>query len=317
MASTHIDKPISLVFFGAGPLAAESLKFIHQHFTIEAVFTKPRPDHHKGPVPVIDFCESEGLSYHTPGSKNELSSVFSTTDLASKVGVVIDYGIIIEKSVIENFELGIINSHFSLLPEWRGADPITFSLLSGQPETGVSLMQINEKMDEGPLLAQAKLAIEPTTDGITLTEGLIELSNALLLEILPLYCDGHIQLVPQTSTIGTTTSPSYSSKLTKQDGVIDWQKPATQLEREIRAFIEWPKSKTTLGDIAVIITKAHCVEQAVTNEQRPGQIHIKDGQLIITTGDASLQIDALKPAGKKEMTTAEFIRGYQSRIVSN
>lgn len=309
------NRKLSLVYFGSGPLAAKSLAFLHDNFSIEAVITKPRPPHHKGLVPVIEFCQSHGLRYLTPANKLELSQLFSDTRFSSKLGVVIDYGIIIDRDVIESFPLGIVNSHFSLLPEWRGADPITFSLLSGQSLTGVSLMLINEKMDEGPLLAQAKLGITSTTNAITITEDLTELSNALLEEILPLYANDELLPVPQSSTINPNKDPSYSRKLSKQDGVLDWSKPAEQLEREIRAYLEWPKSRTTIGNIDVIVTAAHVMPTTIDT---PGQVKIakESGTLQITCGEGSLSIDRLKPAGKNEMTVAEFIRGYGSRLAT-
>ena len=231
-------KTLSIVYFGSGPLAAKSLAFLHEYFNVEAVITKPRAAHHKGPVPVIEFCETHNLSYFTPANKAGLSELFSRSKFRSQVGVVIDYGIIINRDVIDAFPLGIVNSHFSLLPEWRGADPITFAILSGQTKTGVSLMLINEKMDEGPLLAQAEIALTPTTTAVSLTEELIEVSNALLAEIMPLYHDGGIQPVSQSSTISETKVPSYSRRLSKTDGALNWQKPAEQLEREIRAYLE-------------------------------------------------------------------------------
>ncbi len=314
MAQTTMKaKDISIVFFGSGPLAAESLAFLHDTFTIEAVITKPRAAHHKGVVPVISFCEENDLNYYTPSNKMELTELFQHTHFRSSFGVVIDYGIIIAREVIDAFALGIVNSHFSLLPEWRGADPITFAVLSGQTQTGVSLMLINEKMDEGPILAQAAVAITASTNSVSLTSELVELSNALLLEILPLYAAGQIQPVPQSNTIGDTHEPTYSRKLTKQDGHLDWEKPAEQLEREIRAFIEWPKSRATFGQIDAIVTDAKVLD---SQNGIAGNMELDSAtnQLIVTCGSGRLVINRLKPAGKKEMIAADFIRGYASRI---
>lgn len=312
-ASTAKGSKLSIVYFGSGPLAAVSLAYLHEHFAIECVITKPRALHHKGSVPVIDYCVKHNLRHITPATKAELAAHISQERFVSRMGVVIDYGIIISRDVIETFPLGIVNSHFSLLPEWRGADPITFAILSGQSETGVSLMLINERMDEGPLLAQAAVSIAPTTDAISLTRELTDVSNALLSEILPLYSNGNIQPVPQANGIGPKM-PSYSRKLTKSDGLLDWYKPANQLEREIRAFGEWPKSRTKLGDIEVIIIEAHTTPGTVT--QSPGHLEVlaDQGLLMINTTDGYLCIDRLKPAGKKAMSAAEFIRGYGSRL---
>jgi methionyl-tRNA formyltransferase len=312
MTDTSTPRP-SIVFFGSGPVAATSLRLLRASFTIEAVITKPRPEHHKGVVPVLALCEELSMAVFTPASKNELSALFARQRFHSPVGVVIDYGIIITQDVIDTFPYGIVNSHFSLLPQWRGADPITFAILSGQKQTGVSLMLINDKMDEGPLLAQAPYDLPTDITTPELTEDLIDLSDAMLKEIMPKYLSDQIQPQPQLqASIASSKEPTYSRKLTKNDGVIDWTKSAEQIEREIRAFIEWPKSHATLGNIEIIITKAH----SVPGDSVPGAVEViaDMGVLIIYTGSGYLCIDTLKPAGKKEMTASEFIRGYGSRI---
>jgi methionyl-tRNA formyltransferase len=303
----------TIVFFGSGPVAAKSLELLNKNFTIEAVVTKPRAEHHRGAVPVLELAEKLGLKTLLTRDKQELDEVFANKPVSSEVGIVIDYGIIISQAVIDYFPFGIVNSHFSLLPEWRGADPITFSVLSGQEQTGVSLMLIVEKMDEGPLLAQGIYDMPKDITTPVLTEDLILLSDALLTEILPAYLDG--QCVPRSqeevsAMMTIQKQPSYSRKLTKADGIIDWEKPAQQLEREIRAFTGWPQSRTELAGKEVVITQAH-----VTDHQlKPGQTLVEAKQLIIGTGEQSLAIDKLKPAGKAEMTVEGFLAGYANKL---
>jgi len=202
--------------------------------------------------------------------------------------------------------LGIINSHFSLLPEWRGADPITFSILSGQQRTGVSLMLLVKAMDAGPLLGYGEYDLPATITTPGLTSDLIELSFALLKTIVPDYLEGKVVPRPQD----TAVQPTYSRKLTKLDGTLDWHKPATQLEREIRAFIEWPKSRARLGTLDVIVTAAHVVARSGL----AGQIIIEGKQLLVQCSQDALVIDTLKPAGKKEMTGESFIAGYKQLL---
>jgi methionyl-tRNA formyltransferase len=301
----------TIVFFGSGPVAAESLALLHESFDVEAVVTKPRAEHHKGAVPVLELAAKLGLSVYTPANKAELSALFAGKPFSSEVGVVIDYGIIINRDVIDFFPYGIVNSHFSLLPEWRGADPITFAILSGQKRTGISLMLINEKMDEGLLLAQAPYEIASGLTTPELTDDLIQLSHVTLEEILPAYLKGDVNPSPQEEvSIADDRTPTYSHKLTKDDGVLDFTKPAEILEREIHAFIEWPKSRMTISDIDVIITRAHAVP--ATMPEPAGYIEIMQdtGTLLINTTDGYLYIDALKPAGKKEMGVREFLNGY-------
>src|SRR5689334_230622 len=109
----------TIVFFGSGPVAATSLAFLAEHFEVEAVVTKPQPAHHKEPFPVLELAKNLGLKVFTPSGKQELSELFASRPVTSSLGVVIDYGFIINRDVIDYFPLGIVNSHFSLLPQWR------------------------------------------------------------------------------------------------------------------------------------------------------------------------------------------------------
>jgi len=303
----------SLTFFGNGPVAAESLAFLIDSFTIELVVTKRRPAHHKDPAPVEELAKAHDITYAFADTKAELNTVIENVKPNSPLGVVIDYGVIISEDVIDYFPLGIINSHFSLLPEWRGADPITFSLLSGQSTTGVSLMLIDSGLDTGPLLAVGEYEIDPNETGISLTSNLIDLSNALLTETIPLYLEGSIVTAPQADA--SHYPVTYSRKLTKQDGWLDINKPAQVLEREIRAFSEWPKSKLTIGDnLVVIVTKASVVDKQL----QPGEISVNDRkEILVGTRVGSLQLIEFMPLGKQKMTAAAFLNGYSGRLANN
>lgn len=285
----------TVVFFGSGPVAATSLELLAKSFVVEAVITKPKPEHHRGDFPVIDLAEKLKLPMYTARNKAELSDLITTTLFKSRIGVLIDFGIIVAQDVIDAFPLGIVNSHFSLLPEWRGADPITFAILSGQPKTGVSLMTIDEGMDTGKILTQKTWHIKPGSTATTLTDELITLSDQLLAEYLPRYVSGDIKPRQQPHPNRAT----YSRKLSKEDGLVDLSKPAEQLEREIRAFSEWPKSYTQLAGKDVIITQAH-----VSSDTSPKDLALK-------TSQGYLIIDQLKPAGGKEMTAQAFLAGHK------
>jgi methionyl-tRNA formyltransferase len=292
-----------VVFFGSGPVAAESLRLLAQDFEIEAIVTKPRAPHHKGDVPVLNVAAELQLPVYTVSTKKELDALITTQPFKSQIGVLIDFGIIVSQQVIDYFPLGIVNSHFSILPEWRGADPITFAVLSGQQQTGVSLMLLVAAMDEGPLLAYGEQDLWDNVTTPQLTAQLIKLSHGLLRDVLPRYVAGELKGVSQTVTKCTT---SYSRKLTKEDGLLDWSKPAAQLEREIRAYIEWPKSRSRFSDIDVVITSAHVIDAA----GKPGSRTILNKQPVVFCGEQALAIDRLKPAGKKEMTGQAFLAGY-------
>jgi methionyl-tRNA formyltransferase len=308
------QKSKTVVFFGSGPVAAKSLELLIAHTPIEAVVTKPRLVHHRGDIPVLETAKKLGIATYTPSNKRELSELFAQKPFSSTLGIVIDYGIIIAQEVIDYFPLSIINSHFSLLPEWRGADPISYAILSGQKKTGVSLMLISAGMDEGPIIAYGEYELSPTATTPLLTKDLIALSDGLLKFEVPRHFAGKTKPVDQllaARTMGYSDIPSYSHKLTKEDGIIDWNKPADQLEREIRAFAEWPKSRIKMGEVDVVITAS-----LVDTEQigKPGEIIISGKELFVACGKDSLKIVSLKPAGKNEMPAQAFLAGYRNRL---
>lgn len=291
----------SVVFFGSGPVAARSLELLARDVAIEAVITKPAT------VAEMTAVTPADTPVHSVSNKQELDQLITSATFKSRVGVLIDFGIIVSPAVIDAFPLGIINSHFSVLPEWRGADPISFAILSGQPKTGVSLMLLDEGMDTGKILVTKTLLIAPDDTTPSLTDKLISLSNSLLGDNLPRYVAGEVTPRQQPHSDRAT----YSRKLTKEDGIIDWTKSAEILEREIRAYIEWPKSRATVGGKDVIITKAH-VGQHQSPDAKPGDIVITEQtkEFGFVTSDGTLWIDELKPAGKKEMPAKAFLAGY-------
>ncbi len=292
----------TLIFFGNGPVGLASLEALSINFEIEAVVTKPDPMSSRNPALVADFARKQGYNLHQPESKQALDELIASKPFTSEVGVIVDYGIIVSQKVIDYFPKGIVNSHFSLLPEWRGADPITFALLSGQSLTGVSLMLINATLDTGKLLAQAEYNIDGDENILTLTENLVELSNKTLEEILPKYFADEIVPFDQDTSVEAT----YSRKLTKADGLIDWTKSAEEISREVRAFLGWPGSQANLGGKDVTITEV----KLLGDSGKPSKpFTISKSQFGVYCGNGALEIFKLKPAGKSEMTAQAFLAG--------
>ncbi len=294
---------LSTVFFGSGPVALESLNLLANNFELEAIITKPatlQQMHDAFPeVPV--FAVSR---------RTELDKLCTSRRFTSKLGVVIDFGVIIGDAAIDSFELGIVNSHFSLLPQWRGVDPITFAILSGQSKTGVSLMLIVRAWDEGPLLAQSAYKIPSGMTTPQLTHALIMLSNAMLAEVVPRYINGDIAPQDQLSATIGPKEPSYSRKLTKEDGRLDWTKPAIVLEREIRAYVTWPKSYTNFAGREVVVLSS----KVVSIQGQPGTISADKNHLVVHCGENSLEILEIKPAGKPAMSSTAFLAGYRKYL---
>lgn len=300
----------TIVFFGSGPVAAECLAKLIAWQPIELVVTKRRPLHHKDPAPVEQLAIKENLNLEFADNKVELDQLIQTTEPNSLLAVVIDYGVIISQQTIDYFPLGILNSHFSLLPHWRGADPITYSILSGQKETGVSIMQITAGLDEGPLLMTGKIEVgERNSKELTLE--LINVSDGLLRILLEPYMDTNKKVTPFPQDLSNIVT--FSRKLTKQDGIIDATKTATELCREIRAFIEWPKSKINIENkIDIVITKA----TPVNKKLEINEVMVENNELFLGCRVGTIKIEKLKPAGKQEMDARSFINGYSSLLKS-
>lgn len=297
-------KPIlqPTVFFGSGPVAARSLQLLLKWHPVSAVITKHTPPHHKEKAPVESIAQQQQLPLLYADSKKELD----TLDLpVTDYGIVIDYGVIIGSHTISHFPLGIINSHFSVLPEWRGADPITYALLSGQQQTGVSIMRIDEGLDTGPLLATTNVDIAEIDTNQSLTEKLITASDALLKNTLPAYANGTMAVFEQPRAIAT-----YSQKLTKTSGFIEAERTATELARQVRAFSGWPGSRLLYKDIWLTITIA---EPAIVHV-RKGELASHNKSLYYGCADGSLRIQELQPAGKNKMSAAAFINGYAQKL---
>lgn len=290
----HTSK--TLLFFGSGPVAAASLGSLLSSFKIEAVVTKSVPPHHKEVALVEELAKKNNLPVYFASTKRELNLLFEKQHFHSSIGLVVDYGVIMSGEVISYFKLGIINSHFSLLPKWRGADPITFSILNGDKETGVSLMRIVPTLDEGQLISQEHFALRPDITTPELTDKLVELSNSMIIRDLPRYMDGTMATYDQPNL-----QPSYSRKLTKKDSQLDLFKSGEVLEREVRAFRGWPKSKLSFHGKDIIVTQARVAD------------HKTDGIFVIECGNNTfLEIQELVAPSGKTMTGAAFLRGYSS-----
>lgn len=224
----------------------------------------------------------------------------------SQVAVLAAYGHIVPQRVLDEFPLGIINIHPSLLPAYRGPTPIEQAMLDGVNKTGVSIMRLTAGMDEGPIYKQKTVHLIGNETKQDLVTMLQQCGAELLIDALPSIID---QTLPARSQPHPDRA-TYSSKLSKEDGLIDWNKSADQLEREVRAYAGWPRSSTTLAEKDVIITKAHVLDQSGA----PGDISIIDKQLIVFCKTGSLLIEELQPAGKKPMTSQAFLAGYGSRL---
>lgn len=256
--------------------------------------------------------ESIADEYNIPFSKPEkLSDIQDmVADLHADIGVLVAYGKIIPQSIIDIFPHGIVNIHPSLLPKHRGSTPIESTILNGELETGVALMQIAKEMDAGPIFAIRHVGLTSSETKQSLADSLDTLGAELLHDTLPGIISGEV--LPRDQNHNEAT---YDPQISRRDGLLDFRKPALQLEREIRAYSDWPKSHTVIAGKDVVITKVHVEtlnEYSASDEIGKVSQHAK--QLCIQTSQGALVIDMLKPAGKTEMSGGAFLSGYGKNI---
>ncbi len=297
-----------LVFFGTDAFSIPSLiRLLGGAGNVVAAVTKPDRQTGRGQeltMPAVKrLTISRGIPVFQPTALADLKPQLDR--LYVDAGVVVSYGKIIPPSIISLFPRGLINVHASLLPAYRGASPIEAAILNGDAQTGVSLMRIEPGLDTGPVYAATELPLVGTETRQELYERLAYLGADLLARHLSDILDGRLTPTPQDNHRVTTTG-----LITKQQGHIDWTQPAAVIERQIRAYLGWPGSHTTLAGTELIITAAH-VSQSPQPSTTPGTpFKTTDGRLAVACGIGSLIIDHLKPAGKRDMTAREFLAGH-------
>jgi len=219
----------------------------------------------------------------------------------AQAAVLVAYGKIVPQSIIDLFPSGIINIHPSLLPKHRGPTPIESIILDGDKETGVSLMRLSAKMDAGPVYAQETVLLSGTETKPALAEQLLNVGKDMLIAYLPQILDGSLEPTGQANDEAT-----YDKLLQRADSELDFSKPAEQLEREIRAYAGWPRSRAMVGTTEVIITQAHTAnEHGVA-----GTLRLDGNEMAMYCDNGLLVIDRLIPSGKKEMSATAFLAGY-------
>ena len=309
-----------IVVFGTGPFATPSFEWIYKsNHVVPAVVTRPILDSGKrrktAENPVRDLAESLGLSVLSPIDVNAPDSIQQLADLNADLFFVCDYGQILSRECLSTARLGGINLHGSLLPKYRGAAPINWAIYHGETETGVSVIHMSTKMDAGPCLAVDKLYVNADETAVELEPRMAQLGVAAVASAVETLSRWNGQ-----AALGTPQDPQQVSKaprLKKQNGQIDWRKPAEQIFNQIRAFQPWPGSFTqwkgqNRGAVRVILHQVALVDSA---GGPPGIIVAADNdQLTVQTGQGGIQILSLQPAGKRKMDGAAFVRGYQPQV---
>lgn len=224
--------------------------------------------------------------------------------------VIADYGKIIPQEILDTAVFGAFNVHPSLLPYYRGPSPLESVILNGEKETGTSLILVDAEMDHGPIIYQEKILITPDDQIFSLREKLARLSSELLIKAISDLEKNKLRVIEQNHKKAT-----FCQMIKKENGKIDWKKPALEIERQIRAYLEWPGSFTIWKDKnggkerIIKIIKAKITNQ-IKEDKKPGEIFLDKKNLLVKCKDESMILETIIPEGKKSMSGYAFFLGH-------
>lgn len=306
-------QPLNIVFAGTPAFTLPCLDALatSKHH-LQAIYTQPDRPAGRGRAvqasAVKTWAQAHQIPVCQPLNFKDSQAVADLAALSPDILVVIAYGLILPQAVLDIPRLGCINVHASLLPRWRGASPIQQAILQGDQQTGITIMQLDAGMDTGAMLTQVNCPIHANDTAESLHDRLALLAGAPLLTTLDLLATGHAQATPQDNALAT-----HAPKIKKEDAVIDWQKPAVEIDRQIRAFNPWPITWTQVADQIIRIHQARVIAQAAAHA--PGTILSIDKQgILVATGEHHLLIEKLQFPGGKAMSVADWLNAGRTQL---
>ena len=301
---------MKIIFAGTPEFAIPSLKILleSQH-TVCAAYTQPDRPAGRGrklkPGPVKQLAESAGIPVFQSLSLKPDEEIERLALFDADLMVIAAYGLLLPSAVLTIPKLGCVNVHASLLPRWRGASPIQHAILSGDLEAGVTIMEVVLELDAGPMLYKKSVVVGADETSGELHDRLSVLGAEALKEVLPEIESGTVKAIPQDDAETT-----YASKLDKQQAMVDWSRPAIELERQVRAFNPWPVAQTTYGEKVLRIWRA---KSMAANEaaEVPGSILMSDDrQIAVATGNGILNILEVQLPGGRRMSASAFLNAH-------
>ncbi len=295
---------MKLAFMGTPDFAVPALAaLLDAGHAIACVYSQPpRPagrGHKEQQSPVHAFALARGLAVRHPKSLKTAEAIADFQALGLDAAVVAAYGLILPPAILAAPRLGCLNIHASLLPRWRGAAPIQRALLAGDAETGLTIMQMDAGLDTGAMLLEYRVPLTATTTAASLHDDLAQAGGALVVEALAGLERGTLTARPQP-----TDGVTYARKLEKEEGRLDWTRPAAELERMVRALNPWPGVWCSLAGerLKVLGAELHPLSGP------PGMA--LDDRLTIACGDGALRLTRIQRPGKAPMATADLLRGF-------
>ncbi len=306
---------LNIVFAGTPAFALPCLDALatskHQ---LQAIYTQPDRPAGRGRKlqvsAVKEWAQARQLPIIQPINFKLEETISELASFAPDVMVVIAYGLILPRAVLELPRLGCINVHGSLLPRWRGASPIQQAVLHGDAETGITIMQMDTGMDTGPMLARIPYTIANDTAG-DLHDRLSQIAVTPLLATLEAIASGQAHAEVQDNNLAT-----HAPKIKKEDAAINWHKPAIDIDRQIRAFNPYPIACTQVGDITLRIHQARTVTQL--HSQKPGTVlSIDKNGMLVAAGEQALLVERLQFPGAKTMSVADWLHAGRHQLYVN
>lgn len=306
---------MKIVFLGTGDIGLPTLSAIQdsEEHDILAVYTQPdRPFGRKGDLKVSEiklFAQSCSIPVHQPEKIREIEAIESLVNYTPDIIVVIAYGQILPKSVLDIPKIACINLHASLLPYHRGAAPIQASILAGDVRTGVTVMYVGEGLDDGDILVSISLDITAEETGGSLHERLGKLGPDVVLHSLELLSSGSAPREEQEHGLAT-----HVTKIKRSDGMINWSKPARHIDRLVRAYDPWPGTFTSFPDHSNIKIFPP-VEIVEYEESDPGKIIDMDSNgILVACGKDALRISEIQPSGRRRMLVPAYVAGKELKV---
>ena len=305
-----------LVFMGTPEFSVPALEALYQAgHEIIAVYTQPpRPagrGHKVQKSPIHVFAENLDIPIYTP-KKFQEGEIQELQSHRAEVAVVVAYGLILPRAALDCFPYGSLNIHASLLPRWRGAAPIQRCIEAGDQKSGITIMQMEEGLDSGPMLLKEEIPLNPEITGGELHDILSTMGASLIVNALQQLENGKINPILQDDTQVT-----YAYKLSPKEGKIPWLKSAKEIEQRIRAFTPWPGNWCLLEGERIKILEAHIIKEKFINDSsskgQPGQI-ISTKPFIVACGKGFLEINKVQKPGKKPMAVEDFMNGFPISI---
>ncbi len=303
-------RPHSIVFFGSGPFASSPFRALVARGWVRTLVTQPDRETGRGRrtrrTLIAALADEVSVPVLQPHRLRDPETQTALEKGRPELFVVASYGRILPQAVLDIPAAGCLNVHPSLLPRHRGPSPVAGAILAGDRETGVTIMLMAAKMDAGPILTQESAPLHGDDSTEVLTSRLSEQGAELLLGTLPAWLAGELSPRPQDESAAT-----YTQLLTKEQGRLDWAKPAELLEREIRAFVPWPVAYTPWAEGVLRIFRATLISDRGTPDDRPGSIvRLEPNGIVVATGSGLLSLLEVQPQGGRRMAAAEFVRGH-------